>query len=397
MRDSIGEINMKKLAQQQKLVEECFTEISKELDISDTRFEEAVAKYNSLGNWLGRENSAVRELSPVIYPQGSFSLGTVIKPISDEEDYDIDLVCLVDLSSSTISQKKLKELIGLEIISYAKANNMHNGAKEGKRCWAIEYAEGAQFHMDILPSIPSNIPVPVHDPVVSDSLPNTAISITDNTCSTYSMLNHHWPQSNPKKYLAWFKGCMEKQLRHKIAMFSESRGIEIDEVPEHKVKTTLQRAIQLLKRHRDIMFVGKPDKPISIIISTLAAHAYLGEDTVSAALENIVLHMEQYFVVKNGKHVLPNPVNSSEYFTDRWEPEDEKDFFRWLDEVKTAFTQTIEFSEGACLESSMSRAFGEKVAHKVMQPKNVKLLNVKEITPPNIIIDTPARPWKNNP
>ena len=28
-----------------------------------------------------------------IYAQGSFALGTVIKPITDTEDYDLDLVC----------------------------------------------------------------------------------------------------------------------------------------------------------------------------------------------------------------------------------------------------------------------------------------------------------------
>lgn len=46
-------------------------------------------------------------------------------------------------------------------------------------------------------------------------------------------------------------------------------------VPKYQSnKTPLQRAVQILKRHRDIMFAGDEDKPVSIIITTLAAKAY---------------------------------------------------------------------------------------------------------------------------
>ena len=49
-------------------------------------------------------------------------------------------------------------------------------------------------------------------------------------------------------------------------------------VPKYQSnKTPLQRAVQILKRHRDIMFAGDEDKPVSIIITTLAAKAYQGD------------------------------------------------------------------------------------------------------------------------
>ena len=48
------------------------------IDISETRYEDAVKKYEAVGNWLGKEGSPLTLYSPEISPQGSFNLGTVV-------------------------------------------------------------------------------------------------------------------------------------------------------------------------------------------------------------------------------------------------------------------------------------------------------------------------------
>jgi hypothetical protein len=63
------------------------------LDIPDHLYEAAVLKYEDIGTWLGAEDSELREFLPEIYPQGSFRLGTVVRPIHRTHEYDIDLVC----------------------------------------------------------------------------------------------------------------------------------------------------------------------------------------------------------------------------------------------------------------------------------------------------------------
>ena len=60
-------------------------------------------------------------------------------------------------------------------------------------------------------------------------------------------------------------------------------------MPAYKEKKSpLQRVVQILKRHRDLMFNGDESKPISIIITTLAARAYNKETDVLDALVNVV-------------------------------------------------------------------------------------------------------------
>lgn len=69
---------------------EIYEKIVKAIDISDALFDSAEKEYIDLGNWVDAQTP---EYKISIYPQGSFALGTVIKPIKDMDDYDLDLVC----------------------------------------------------------------------------------------------------------------------------------------------------------------------------------------------------------------------------------------------------------------------------------------------------------------
>ena len=64
--------------------------IAKELEIPESYYEKAKGRYEAVGNWLGDEKSPLAKYSPKIYPQGSFLLGTAIRPINDSDEYDID-------------------------------------------------------------------------------------------------------------------------------------------------------------------------------------------------------------------------------------------------------------------------------------------------------------------
>lgn len=63
-----------------------------QLAIPEFRYEQAERSYNSFGDWLHRDESTVRHLDPEVYAQGSFRLGTAIRPINESEEYDVDSV-----------------------------------------------------------------------------------------------------------------------------------------------------------------------------------------------------------------------------------------------------------------------------------------------------------------
>ena len=77
----------------------------------------------------------------------------MVKLITDSDEYDIDLVCELNLSKQQVTQKQLKSLVGNELISYADAHGMKEPVKEGRRCWTLTMLMMLGFTW-ILPAVP---------------------------------------------------------------------------------------------------------------------------------------------------------------------------------------------------------------------------------------------------
>ena len=342
-----------------------------EISISPEIAKDIKDRYERLGDWLIREDSLIAEYEPDFYSQGSIRLGTAIKPISQESDYDLDSVCCLNyLDTSTISQKRLKELVGKEVKKFVERYNFSNDAEEGKRCWTINY-ESEPFHMDILPAVydqngyrlllESKLATVNDDEFYTDK----AIAITDNTLENYPSIDINWNKSNPKGYYEWFIAkCKLGYIEKRLAL--ESAGT-IEKIPEEIYNTPLQKVIMLLKRHRDMMFINDNDnKPISIIITTLAAHSYSGEQDLKEALKSIVFNMERNIHKEGSLYYISNPINPTENFADKWEnePIKEHNFFQWLKQLKSDYLYLIN-DQPLGIKSKLDNAFGEDLITEV--------------------------------
>jgi len=312
--------------EKQKL-NEFLLRITETLDIPDQFYEDAVLKYEDVGSWLSADDSELKSCVPEIYPQGSFRLGTVIYPFSKDDEYDIDLVCLLNLDKTQISQSDLKKKIGDRL---KKRDDLNRILSPGRRCWKLEYPSQVQspsLHMDVLPAIPN-----------SERLP-TGILLTDRELKL-------WQKSNPKAYANWFYDRMRTVFlarRTELAKLIEAANIE--DVPEWQVKTPLQRVVQLLKRHRDIYFQKRPDyRPASIIITTLAARAYNSQVNIYDALVEIMRTIEinlgkpGFIENRNGRWWVANPIED-ENFADKWNdyPDRKEAFMEWLKRASEDF------------------------------------------------------------
>lgn len=346
--------------------------LAEELEISDARYEQAQESYQSLGRWFNRPASRLANYSPTVYVQGSFGLGTVIKPLHATEEYDVDAVCeLKALKTSQLSQQKLKTLVGNEMESYRKAQTMTKPLREGRRCWTLNYADGAQFHMDVVPALPNanDVRILFESRGLDASRAGTAIAITDNERLGYHDINNDWPRSNPKGYLDWFKGRMRIVFEKRRRMLAEAVNASVEEIPYYKVRTPLQSSIMILKRHRDIMYVKDEINccPISIIITTLAAHAYQGEEEIADALLSILNGMEAHIKRDaRGSAVIANPSDPLENFADKWVefPEREEAFFTWLRQAQSDFAYAASLADRQAIRESLSPHVGQDLAER---------------------------------
>lgn len=374
--------------EEKKQFSEILETLGETLDITESQYKAAVSSYSAVGEWLAKPETSLAPYKPVIRPQGSFMLGTMIKPVCEADDLDIDLVCELTGKNQSWTQYNLKQAVGNRLKDNVTYKNMLD--KEGRRCWTLLYSENTNYHMDILPSLVSSGYNTVLEKAFSDTALNKnyeslAIRITDNKQSNYytDINAENWMKSNPFGYGRWFFNAADVTTLRKTMMFSES----VNPVPKYsKEKLPLQRVIQILKRHRDIMFNGDEDKPISIIITTLASNAYNKETSIIDALINVVTNMHKYIEQRYDQNLgqsirwISNPVNPKENFADKWveHPQREKNFYKWLDQVKYDI-QTITQKRGLqYIAEEMKKPFGEKTIIKTFSTLGERNLNLRQ-------------------
>lgn len=218
--------------------------------------------------------------------------------------------------------------------------------EEGRRCWTLHYSDSVLFHMDVLPAIPATT-TPYQNELeklkqhrsaaigqkmeVASHVKESSIAITDKQ----HYAKYVWLLSNPKGYAKWFRDMSIKRYPAVTRAVASAPDYQSKKLP-------LQRVVQLLKRHRDIWiekqsYYSKENKPISIIITTLAAKAYAHDvsydDTeILQALQTVVENMLKYIEPCD---LVRNPVNEHENFADKWEtyPQRKSCFYEWHKQV----------------------------------------------------------------
>jgi len=383
--------------EQKQQFSDILEELGKSLDITETEYQAAVKSYQAVGAQLSKSDSVLAPYRPEIFPQGSFMLGTMIRPISDEDDLDIDLVCQLTKKDPSWTQKALKQMTGVQI-STNEAYKQMLQIPDGRRCWTLKYRERSdnpkeKYHMDILPSIVAeNYGVLIKESLsrandISD-VGTLSIRITDKYLYNYTTETNqdNWLKSNPFGYGKWFffRANISEQKR---ILLNEA----IQPVPKYYVnKLPLQRVVQILKRHRDIVYkdrIDKEDKPISIIITTLAAQAYSKEIDVIDALVNVVTKMRFYIKDRNPftgepEKWIGNPVNPEENFADKWKqhPKRQGNFYAWLDAVEDDVRQILSQKDKGLqyISESMEKSFGKDLIKKTFSRYGENLLKQRE-------------------
>jgi hypothetical protein len=360
--------------EQKKKFNAILEELGSTLDISQTEFDAAVQSYQAVGKHLSDANSSLSPYNPEILPQGSFLLGTTIKPINKTDDLDIDLVVQLKGKPVSWTQTTLKQKVGDQLKSHKTYKELLV-SPDGTRCWTLRYRDNAEFgryHMDILPAIVDSDYRLILEKAFSDTeiseLDRLAIRITDKSRLDFTTEQNHqnWLKSNPFGYAKWF---FTRAAIGATKTFSLREAIK--PVPTfQKDKLPLQRVVQILKRHRDMMFSSRPDKddkPVSIIITTLASKAYNGEIDI----------IEEYNPVSGKKMKwVGNPVNTGENFADKWilYPKRQSNFYEWLEQVKRDLSKAASISDNKLIMESLEKPFGKDAIQKAIANLDNRML-----------------------
>lgn len=400
----------------QELRQKDVIELIEGLDISPTMYKNATEKYKAVGTYL-QEQGLICD----IFPQGSFSLGTVVRPYkeSKEADYDLDFICCLseDKEKTTAGYVKniVKDILCKSEIYKDKLQNI-----EWDKCWTLKYAEvnGIGFNIDIVPGVPESDDIiqSMVSGILSQEHAELAVAITDKRNQ-----NYFWLTSNSRAYKNWFETInkpfleFDRQNRRRV-LFEKSRTVynSIEEIPEGLERSSLQRVIQILKHHRDVYYcrIKKENlKPTSAIITTICAeiaHDMSPALNVFELLQAIANDFEIYSLNQtlteeefsrqyqtkntirknNGKWCIMNPVNPNDNLADSWNYNLEKAelFFKWVKAMKKDYLDSWYIEDNdfvALLENNFGRDY----------VKNSINLKNYVCTSPSIITNTP-KPWR---
>lgn len=267
------------------------------LQLPEQQFDLARRKHQEVGGWLIRDGSPVRQYGPQVYHQGSMLIETTVRPLTRTE-HDLDVICQLD-APKTMTPRQVYALVWDRLAASPEFKDI---IKSKQRCIRINFPN--KFHLDVVPAI------------LAGPASETGIFIPDMPAAV-----GNWKASDPKGFAGWFERmCKKVKLRRlkEATIFMSHASVEPVPDPEpYHLKKPLKRAVQLLKRWRDVRFHGREELLTpSILLTKLAADVYDGEPDPYEAVQIIVDAMHLLFA--QGCPVVRNPVNDAEVISEKW-------------------------------------------------------------------------------
>jgi hypothetical protein len=210
------------------------------------------------------------------------------------------------------------------------------------RCVRLTYA--SDFHLDIVPAR--------KDPTRGE----TAIEVPDRKLKC-------WVPNNPLAYQAWFeRRCVS------LAILEKAEPQPVPALVRSERKPPLKRVVQLVKRHRDVVFAGCPDAPSSILLTTMAATLYQGESKVVPALVQILARMENAVRSAWPRRIfVPNPTNTAEDLCAKFSDDEYVHFVQWILDFSEHLRKLVDVRGLDKVASILKSLFGEKVTTEVVR------------------------------
>lgn len=289
-------------------IDDLLARAAEKLQLNKARKEKIESSYAAIQNLLETDKEFFDKIDFEIYPQGSVRIGTTVKPIKDNE-FDLDIVL-------HIKNSRYQDIDPMNVYNQLKrvlhSDDRYRDKVELKnRCIRIDYA--GDFHMDVLPGCQV------------ENQNSDKIVIPDRELKS-------WLTSNPKGYGKWF---IAKSDSVRQTLLEKAFSMEDLPSDEYATKKPLQRAVQIIKRYRDLFFEKDTTYATpSIVLTTLAGQLYQNQDSIFETIDSIVSQLKNSTnSSRNTRIKVVNPVNPEEDFTDKWERE------------PTYYTEFIKFVE----------------------------------------------------
>lgn len=335
-------------------LDDLLDQMAEELQLDESRYNRIIKHYEAVKKWIEDDEKFFKPFKYDVYPHGSVRILTTVKPIGKEE-FDLDIAIHLKTQWASHTPEKVYK----ELKRRLEENETYKAMLEAKnRCIRLNYS--GDFHMDILPGIQE------------EEADEDRLRIPDRELG-------HWVSSNPRGYAKWFfgKANMVKQSLLEKALRAENVPTD-----DFEKKKPLQRAVQLIKRYRDIYFQKDHTyKTSSIVLTTIAGQFYNGEDSIYDTVDGIITSIRTKISTTPGVRIkVLNPVNEEEDFTDKWEaePQHYAEFIKFCDYLFKEW-QALKKENGIIEESKVLKGlFGDDIYVNAQKRQTEKLEKLRK-------------------
>jgi Adenylyl/Guanylyl and SMODS C-terminal sensor domain len=269
---------------------------------TDEQKQKQQERWNDLKDYLKISLKVRSNYSIYSWLQGSYKFATQLRPLSVNEEFDIDLGIYFewqgDPDDGSFSPLQLKKMVQESLAEYAETqDDIEKIASPKPRCNRVHYTEN--FHID------------------------TPTYHLDNCRDARALATEHdvWEDSDPKRIYLWFK----------------------EEFPDEAERFQVRRLIRYMKAWSILNIDRVEGRPSAILLTILISECYKkldkssisGEDVTLAEILRLILER-----LEQDSKVL-NPVNISEVLSDRLKPNDFDAFVNLLKQFYELAKQAI--------------------------------------------------------
>lgn len=333
-----------------------FKDIVQSLDLTATQLKKIEEAYRGVGTYLANSDNPLLK-GAEIYPQGSIRLRTAVKPLKSDE-FDIDLILYLP-NANGASKDQIMNAVREHLMDNATYKPMLSELPRGFR---INYAR--EYHLDITPG----------KDYLEFIRPGQPLWVPDK--------REQFKETNSKGLANWFdaNSSVTPIFLKNNQFFDAKANRSLEDIPDQNDKSLLSILVQILKRHRDEWANRDGNtlgeyKPISVLITTLATHAYeyvisrkQNYDNEYDVLLDVIENMPQFIENSNGNYYVRNPSMREENYAEKWNRTKDSEgamlqnaFGEWHYNVKSTVESLAELSSQGTdkLFNSFTDSFGE--------------------------------------
>ena len=352
----------------QERADKLLADIAIRVQLSPTLHRLAVERYETLDQWIQRDDSPFCGRVETTYAQGSMKIGTTINSRLTDDEYDIDAVTQLSLPTGIAPRDVLNALF--EAVRGKPGSRYFRCTRRRSRCVTISYTGG--MHVDLTPAI-----------LQAGTAPRQSWIFEHDARRQYGLGRSL--TANPYGFAEWFKQQTPDDPEYSRWFLSRAedheRTLAAEPVPPPEPvgqKSRVVVALQLLKRWRNVQYDKRPGRrPPSVVLSKLVADAAAGAAMSGPGLLHVLLQLarsplgEFQRCASTGVLIrVANPVCSDDVLTDRW-PENLAAQATFVADLGNLIAHLLKLQQSSNIDEIrriLVSLFGEAPATKAIEP-----------------------------